>query len=55
MSACICRTATSPGIGQHVPTDERHVLDVTMTDPATARIQRKPVVNGLINEYMHAA
>jgi transposase InsO family protein len=43
------------GIGQHVPDDERHVLDVTMTDPDTARIQRKPVVNGLINEYMHAA
>ncbi len=29
--------------------------DVTMTDPDTARIQRQPVVNGLINEYMHAA
>ena len=43
------------GLGQHVPNDERHVLHVTMTDPDTARIQRKPVVNGLINEYMQAA
>jgi putative transposase len=42
------------GIGQHVPDDERHVLDVTMTDPHRAD-PAKPVVNGLINEYMHDA
>jgi len=43
------------GTGQHVPDDERHVPHVTTTDPDTARIQRKPVANGLTNEYMHAA
>jgi len=26
-----------------------------MTDPDIERIRRKPVLSGLINEYMHAA
>ena len=43
------------GIAQRVPDSERHVPRVTATDYGAERIRRKPVLNGLINEYMHAA
>jgi putative transposase len=40
------------GIAQCVPNNER---DATLTDVDKQQIRRKPVLNGLINEYMHAA
>jgi putative transposase len=43
------------GISQHVPDHERGVPRATVTDIDTQQIRRKPVLNGLINEYMHAA
>jgi hypothetical protein len=43
------------GIAQHVPDDERDVPRATVTDIDTYQIRRKPVLNGLINEYRHAA
>jgi putative transposase len=43
------------GIAQHVPDDERDVPRATVTDIDTQQIRRKPVLNGLINEYAHAA
>jgi putative transposase len=42
------------GIAQRVP-DERDGPRATLTDVDTLQIRRKPVLNGLINEYMHAA
>jgi putative transposase len=43
------------GIAQHVPDGERDVPRAAVTDVDTQQIRRKPVLNGLINEYMHAA
>jgi putative transposase len=43
------------GIAQRVPDSERHLPRVTATDSGAERICRKPVLNGLINEYTHAA
>ena len=43
------------GIAQHVPDDERGVPRTTVTDIDRQRIRREPVLNGLINEYTHAA
>jgi hypothetical protein len=43
------------GIAQRVPDDEGDAPRVTATDLATERIRRKPILNGLINEYLHAA
>jgi putative transposase len=43
------------GIAQHIPDDERDVPRSTATDIDTRQIRRKPVLNGLINEYTHAA
>jgi putative transposase len=43
------------GIAQHVPDDERDVPRVTVTDVDIQQVRREPVLNGLINEYMHAA
>src|SRR6266699_4410029 len=43
------------GIAQRVPDDERDTPHATATDIDTRQIRRKPVLNGLINEYMHAA
>ena len=43
------------GIAQHVPDDERDRPRATLTDIDTQQIRRKPVLNGLINEYTHAA
>ncbi len=43
------------GIAQHVPADERDAHPATVTDIDTRQIRRKPVLNGLINEYTRAA
>jgi putative transposase len=43
------------GIAQRVPGPERKVPGVTAVDPDMQRIYRKPVLNGLINEYSRAA
>jgi len=43
------------GIAQHVPGDERDAHRATVTDVDIRQIRRKPVLNGLINEYVHAA
>ncbi len=43
------------GIAQHVPADERDAHPATVTDIGTRQIHRKPVLNGLINEYVRAA
>ena len=42
------------GIAQRVPADERDAHPATATDIDTRRIRRKPVLNGLINEYVRA-
>jgi len=44
----------APGIAQHVPDSDRDAPRATVTDIDTQRIRRKPVLNGLINEYRHA-
>jgi transposase InsO family protein len=41
------------GIAQHIPDYERDVPRATLTDIDTQQI--RPVLNGLINEYTHAA
>jgi putative transposase len=43
------------GIAQHIPDSDRHIPRATVTDLGTARIYRRPVLSGLINEYTHAA
>ena len=43
------------GIAQHVPDDERDGIRGALTDIDTQQIRRNPVLNGLINEYTHAA
>jgi putative transposase len=43
------------GSAQRVPDDERDTHPGTVTDVDTRQIRRKPVLNGLINEYVHAA
>jgi len=43
------------GIARHVPDDEHDRPRATLTDVNTQQIRRKPVLNGLINEYTHAA
>jgi transposase InsO family protein len=43
------------GIAQRVPDDERDGPRATLTDIETQQIRRKPILNGLINEYTHAA
>jgi putative transposase len=43
------------GIAQRVPDSERNARGATMTDACTQQVRRKPVVNGLINEYTRAA
>jgi putative transposase len=40
------------GIGQHVPDDDPNV---TLIDLDIGRLKRRSVLNGLINEYTHAA
>ena len=46
---------THQGIGQHVPDADRDTPRATVTDLDSARIHRRPVLCGLINEYAHAA
>jgi len=43
------------GIAQRVPDSACRAPLVTATDSGVERIRRKPVLNGLINEYTHAA
>ena len=43
------------GIAQRVPDSECRAPLITATDSGVERIRRKTVLNGLINEYMHAA
>ena len=43
------------GIAQRVPGWEREIPRVTAVDLDVQRIHRKPVLNGLINEYSRAA
>jgi transposase InsO family protein len=43
------------GIAQRVPADERDAHPATVTDIDTQQIRRKPILNGLINEYERAA
>jgi putative transposase len=43
------------GIAQRVPDSGCHAPLVTATDSGVERIRRKPVLNGLIDEYAHAA
>ena len=43
------------GIAQRVPDDEPDAPRATMTDIDSERIRRKPVLDGLINEYARAA
>jgi putative transposase len=43
------------GIAQRVPDDEPDSYPATVTDIDTRQIRRKPILGGLINEYVHAA
>jgi len=43
------------GIAQRVPADECDAHSATVTDVDPRQIRRKPVLNGLINEYVRAA
>ena len=43
------------GIAQHVPDDERDGIRAAVTDIDTQHVRRKPILNGLINEYTRAA
>jgi transposase InsO family protein len=43
------------GIAQHVPDADRDTPGATVTGLDTARIHRRSVLGGLINEYTHAA
>jgi hypothetical protein len=43
------------GIAQRVPADECDTDPATVTNVGTRQIRRKPVLGGLINEYVRAA
>ena len=43
------------GIAQRIPDDEHDGIRSAVTDIDTQQIRRKPVLNGLINEYTRAA
>jgi putative transposase len=43
------------GIAQRVPDAERDIYPATAINVDARQIRRKPVLNGLINEYVHAA
>jgi transposase InsO family protein len=42
-------------MAQRVPDSDRHIPRANVTDPDTARIRRRSILSGLINEYTHAA
>jgi hypothetical protein len=50
---------TAPAAPGHrparAPDDERVAPRAAVTDVGTQQIRRKPILNGLINEYTHAA
>jgi hypothetical protein len=50
---------TAPAAPGHrparAPDDERAAPRAAVTDVGTQQIRRKPILNGLINEYTHAA
>jgi hypothetical protein len=55
-AAAGCDTARPhQGIAQRVPDDERDTDPATVTSVDIRQIHRKPVLNGLINEYVRAA
>jgi transposase InsO family protein len=43
------------GIAQHIPGSERDTHRAAVTDIGAQQIRRKPILNGLINEYTHVA
>ena len=43
------------GIAQRVPDSQHHPSRVTVAELDARQIRRKPVLSGLINEYMRAA
>jgi putative transposase len=43
------------GIAQRIPADEPGTDPATLTNVGTRQIRRKPVLNGMINEYVRAA
>jgi putative transposase len=43
------------GLAQRVPADERDTHLAAVTSVGTRQIHRKPVLNGLVNEYVRAA
>jgi len=43
------------GIAQRTPADERDTDPASVTNVDIRQIRRKPVLNGLINEYVRAA
>lgn len=43
------------GIAQRIPDGEHHAPRIIAGDLGAQRIHRKPVLSGLINEYMQAA
>ena len=43
------------GIAQRVPDSQHHPPRVTVAELDARQIRRKPVLSGLINEYMRAA
>ena len=43
-----------PGIDQRVPARKRDARPATITDADPRQIRRKPILNGLINEYVRA-
>jgi putative transposase len=43
------------GIAQHVPDNDRDAPRVTVIDLNTGWLNRRSVLNGLINDYTHAA
>jgi putative transposase len=49
------RTTTRPGRTRACPRRDRDTPRATVADPGPARIRRRPVLGGLINEYTHAA
>jgi hypothetical protein len=48
---CVTRTRPHQGIAQHVPGSERDAHPAAVTDIDPQQIRRKPILNGLINEY----